>query len=192
MGRHIAFAGDRNALAVNTVVMGVEHGLHEIDQAKSGCLHAHRAAAKGLAFTGERAVELTEMTFVGAEQIADFARADIDVASRNIPVRTDMVCQLGHEGLAKPHDFALASPARVEIGATFPATKRQAGERVFENLLKAEKFQDRRTNGWVKADAALVRTDGIAGLHAPATIDLHLAFIILPDDPEGDDPVRFA
>src|SRR5581483_880175 len=41
----------------------------------------------------------------------------------------------------------------------------------------------------VEADAALVGADRVVVLHAPAALDADAAAVVLPADPEGDDPV---
>ena len=55
---------------------------------------------------------------------------------------TDVTVELGHETLAEAHDFAVSFPLGVEIRAAFAATDRQAGQGVFEDLLKTKEFDD--------------------------------------------------
>ena len=50
--------------------------------------------------------------------------------------------QLRHEALAEAHDFIVALALGVEVGAALAAADGQAGEGVFENLLKAQELED--------------------------------------------------
>ena len=58
-------------------------------------------------------------------------------------------------------------------------------------MLEGEELQDAGVNGWVKAKATLVRSDGAVHLDAIATIDLDLARIIDPGNAELNHPFRF-
>ena len=42
----------------------------------------------------------------------------------------------------------------------------------------------------MKADTALVRSDGVAVLHAPAALNPNVAAVIFPAHPEADDSIR--
>ena len=79
---------------------------------------------------------------------------------------------------------------RIEIGAAFRAADRQRGERVLEDLLEAEEFQDSDINGRMEAQAALVRSDRVIELDAEASLDMHLSCIVSPGDTEHDHSVR--
>ncbi len=43
----------------------------------------------------------------------------------------------------------------------------------------------------MEAHAALVGAEAVVELHAPRAVGPHVAVIVLPDDAENDDPVRF-
>src|SRR3546814_6366834 len=42
----------------------------------------------------------------------------------------------------------------------------------------------------MEADAALIRADGVVVLDAPAALDANIVIVVLPANPEGDDPIR--
>ena len=76
-----------------------------------------------------------------AKEEADFTAADANITGGDVGIRANMAEQLAHEGLAEAHHFAVALAFWVKVGAAFGAAHRQRGQRVFEHLLKGEKFQ---------------------------------------------------
>ena len=52
-----------------------------------------------------------------AEQEADLAGADTDVARGDVGVLADVAVELGHEGLTEAHDLAVVAALGVEVGA---------------------------------------------------------------------------
>ena len=101
-----------------------------------------------------------------------------------------MAEELAHEGLAEAHDLAVALPLGVEIGAAFAGTDRQRGQGVLERLLERQELQHSEIHARVEAQAALVRTDGARELDSEASVDLDLAGVVDPRDPENDDSLR--
>ena len=79
---------------------------------------------------------------VHAEEVANLACANADVASGNVLVGTDVTVKLCHEGLAETHNLSVAASAQREVRAALAAAHRQSGERVLECLLEAEELQD--------------------------------------------------
>ena len=77
----------------------------------------------------------------------------------------------------------------VEIGAALAAAHGQASQAVLEGLLEGEELEHAFGDAGVKADAALVRADGVVVLHAPAALDADVALVVLPADAEADHPV---
>ena len=126
-----------------------------------------------------------------AEQEADFAAAHADVAGRHVRVRADVAEQFGHERLAEAHDFVVGFALGIEVRAALAAAHGQGGERVLEDLLEGEELQDAGADGGMKAQAALVRSDGAVQLDAEAAVDLDLALVVLPGNAEDELPLRF-
>src|SRR3954469_21488189 len=102
-----------------------------------------------------------------------------------------MTKEFAHEGLAKPHHFAVASPFRIEVRPAFASTHRQGSERVFKNLLEGEELQDAKVDRRMEPEAAFVRPDGAVHLDPVAPVNGELALVILPWDPKHDDALRF-
>lgn len=55
-----------------------------------------------------------------------------------------------------------------------------ASQSILEDLLKAQKFEDRQIHRGVKAKTSFVRTQGRVELHTISSIDLHLSLVVLP------------
>jgi hypothetical protein len=53
-----------------------------------------------------------------------------------------MAEEFAHEALAEAHDFVVGFAFRIEIGSAFAAAHHEAGQRVLENLFKAEELDD--------------------------------------------------
>jgi hypothetical protein len=75
-----------------------------------------------------------------AEEIADLALTDPDVARGHICVFPQVAVQLGHKALAEPHHRSLAATSRVEIGTALGAADRHARQRVLDGLLKPKEL----------------------------------------------------
>ena len=101
-----------------------------------------------------------------------------------------MWLQLDHEGLAETHDLVVALALGIKVGAALAAAHGQAGEGVFEDLLKAQELDDRQVHAGVEAQAALGGADGGGELHPVAPIDLDLAPVIHPGHPEQQAALR--
>jgi len=81
-------------------------------------------------------------------------------------------------------------PLGVKVAAALCAANRKTGQAVFEDLFKAEEFDDALVDRGVKAQAALVGADGVIELDAEATVDMQPALIVRPGNPELDHAVR--
>ena len=64
---------------------------------------------------------------------------------------------------------------------------RTASESILEDLLETEELKDRKVDGRVEAETALVGTERGVELDAVSTVDLELALVVLPSDTELDD-----
>ena len=167
-----------------------ELGVGEIAQAEAGGLGAGQGTAVAQPFAGEHAGELVPDLLVLAEEETDLPGAHADIASGHVGVRADVALELGHKGLAEPHDLGVALALGVEVGAALAAAHGQGGEGVFENLLKAQKLDDGQVDGGMEAQAALVGADGGVKLHPVAPVHLDLAAVVHPGHPEHHNALR--
>jgi hypothetical protein len=94
--------------------------------------------------------------------------------------------ELGHEGLAETHDFAVGLADGGEVGAALSAADGQAGHGILEDLLEAEELDDGEVDVGSETQAALVGAEGRVVLHAVTTVDVILKVIVHPNDTELD------
>ena len=160
INRHIAGAGDNNPFALEAVARFGKHFIGKVAETKAGGFFSGKRTACAECFAGQNTGEFVAKTFILAEHIADFTGADTNVASRDVCICADMLGKLRHEGLAETHDFAVALALRVKVGTAFAAAHREAGQAVFENLFKAQEFDDGGTDARMQAQTALVRPNG--------------------------------
>ncbi len=182
--------GDRDALALETVVAGGQHVLREVNTAVAGGLGPDQAAAPVEALAGQHALEAVADPLVLAEHEADLAPADADVAGGDVGVGTDVSAQLGHEALAEAHDLVVGLALGVEVRTALAAAHGEGGQGVLEDLLESEELEDPEIDGGVEAETALVGTDGRVELDAETAIDLDLAAVVHPRHAEHEDPLR--
>ena len=116
----------------------VEHVYNTV----TGSLCTDQGTAEGETFTCENTLIETADSLVLSEEISDLTSADTDITSRNICICADIFAKLCHKALAECHNLSVRFALRIEVGATFSTTDRKACQRVFEDLLKAKKFQD--------------------------------------------------
>ena len=106
-----------------------------------------------------------------AEQVADLAPADADVAGGHVGVLADVPVELGHEGLAEAHDLRVGAAPGVEVRAALAAADGHAGEGVLEDLLEAEELDDAQVHARVEAQTALVGSERGVELDAETAVD---------------------
>ena len=189
----VSGAGDGHGASVEVLLRRGQHVFEEVDHTVAGGFGANHRAAVRKAFTGQHSGFVgVRQSLVLAEQVADLASADTDVAGGNVAVLADVSVELGHERLAEAHDFLIAAALRVEVGAALAAADGQAGDRVLEDLLEAEELHDAEVDRGVEAQTALIGSECGVELHAEGTVDLDDAGVIDPGDPEYDLPFRFA
>ena len=96
------------------------------------------------ALAGEHAgpLEAVDDALVLAEQVADLAAADADVARGHVGVVADVPVELGHERLAEPHDLLVGAVPRVEVRPALATADRQPCQRVLEDLLERQEGVD--------------------------------------------------
>ena len=75
---------------------------------------------------------------------------------------------------------------RVEVGAALAAADALGGQGVLEDLLEAEELDDAGVDRGVEAQAALVGAQRGVELDAEAAVDVDLAGVVDPRDPEHD------
>ena len=101
-----------------------------------------------------------------------------------------MAVELRHEALAEAHNLPIALAFGVEVAAPLGSPQRQAGEAVFEDLLKAQEFQDGQVHCGVEPQAPLIGPNGGAELDPVAPVDPGAALVVDPGHPEADHPLR--
>src|SRR5262249_13826850 len=144
--RDVARTGDDAGLALEAVAAALQHVLDEVHAAVAGGLGADEAAAVREAFAGEHAGMTIRDATILAEEVADLASADTDVARGHVDVFADVAVELGHHRFAEAHHLAVRLPFRIEIGAALRAAHRQARQAVLQNLLEAEELEDRQVH----------------------------------------------
>ena len=168
-----------------------KHLLGEVAQPVAGGLGADQGAVEGQALAGEGAgvviaVDAAEM----AEEVADLPGAHADIPGGNVLEVADVVAQLGHEALAKAHDLPVALALGVEVGAALGSAHGQARKAVFEDLLKAQKFENGQIHRRMEPQSPLEGADGGVELDPVAPVDVDLPLVVHPGHPEGDHPLR--
>ena len=187
---NVAGTGDSNSLALERGALVCEHFLHVVAQAVAGSLGTSQRTAVGQALAGQNAGVLVAQTLVLAEHKADLTAAYTDVTSRNVGELTDVLAQLGHEGLAETHDLSIGLALRVEVGAALAAAHREGGQAVLEALLEAEELDNRSVNRGMQTQAALVGADRGVELNAEAAVYANLALIVNPRNTEHEHALR--
>ena len=163
-----------------------------VHRAKAGGLGTNQRAAVAEALAGQDAVfKRTLQPAVFAVKITDFPRANAHVSRRDVHVRSNITIQSLHEALAEAHNLRVGLARRVKVGTALAAADGQAGQAVFEHLLKAQEFDNAGVYVFLEPQAALVGTDGSVELAAVANIGMPCAVVGHPADAEGEHPLRF-
>lgn len=121
-----------------------------------------------------------------------------------------MLAQLAHERDAEPANLVVGFALRVKIRPALASAHRQTCQGIFEGLFKTKELEDGEVDGRVKSEAAFVRTQGgivlqIGGqapngycfgeksayLDTVPLVHLCLAFVVLPDNAELDNALRY-
>ena len=178
------------AMALDVHAGLFEHLAQEINGTEPRGLGTDQRTAVGHALAGQYARVLACQFTVHAVEVSDFAAAHADVARRDVGLGADMAPQLDHEGLAETHYLTVGFALGVEIRAAFGTAHGQRRQRILENLLETEEFQDRGIHRGMETQAALVGADCVVELDAVPEVDLDIALVIDPDHLEGEDTVR--
>ena len=188
---YVSGAADGHGLAFEIQPARCQHFRGEVGGAVARCFRTDQASAVVQTLAGEHSRVFVADFFIVAVHVADFPRAHADVAGRNVHIRADMAVQLAHEGLAEFHDFRVGFALRVEVRAALGAAHGQRGERIFEDLLKSQEFDNAQIYGRMEADAALERADGVVELDAEAAVHLHISLVVHPGHAEDHGSFRF-
>ena len=108
-----------------------------------------------------------------AEQEANLSGSNAYIACWYVGVLTNMSVQLGHKGLAKPHNLIVRSSLGIEIRTTLTPSDWHPAQRVFEDLLETQEFNHAQIDGGMKPQTTLKRPKGRVELNPKTTIDLH-------------------
>ena len=189
--RHVAEARYGDGLALDVHAGLFEHLAQEVHRAESRGFGTYQRTAVGHALAGQHARVLARQLAVHAVQIADFAAAHADVTGRNVGLGADVAPQFDHEGLAEAHHFGVGLALGVEVRTALRTTHRERRQRVLEDLLEAEEFQDRGVDRRVEPQPALVGADGVVELEAVTGVDLHATPVVDPHHLEGETAVGF-
>ena len=184
---HVAVAGDRDLLALNLIILVLQHFLQIVDSAVAGGLGADQGAAVAQALTGENAVLPHALqAAILAIQVADLTAANAHVAGGHVDIRPDVTIESRHEALAETHDLSVGLAGGIEVGTALGAADGQAGQAVLEGLLEAQELDDALINILLEAQATLVGADRAVELAAPATVGVPLAVVVAPHNAEGE------
>ena len=126
-----------------------------------------------------------------AIQVTDFSTTYTQVTSGNVNVGTNVSVQFCHECLAESHDFHIGFTVGVEVGTTFTTADRQACQGVFEDLFKAQEFNDTGIYVRSKSQATFVRTDSGRELYSETSVNVYFTSVIYPCYSEGYGSFRF-
>ena len=186
---NVAGTGDEACLLVDAVLTRLEHLLGEVHGPITRRLRPDETAAPLDRLAGENAAELVGQLLVLPEEVADLASPNTNVASGHVSVGTDVAEQLAHERLAETHHLAVAAALRIEVRSAFPATDRDRGQPVLEDLLKGQELENAEVDRRMKAETALVGTDRAAHLDPVAAVDVDFSGVVHPGHAEHDHPL---
>ena len=88
------------------------------------------------------------------------------------------------------HDLVVGLALGVKVGAALAAAHGKGGQAVLEDLLQAQELEHTQSDRRVKAQAALVGSNGRVELDTVTAVDLNLALVVDPGNTEHDDTLR--
>ena len=185
---HVAVAGHGDTDALDFLAVVLEDFAQIIDSAETGRLGTEDGTTGADSLAGHSAeLGSADDAAILTIQVTDLAAADTNVTSGAVDVLTNVTMELGHEGLAEAHDFAVAAADGGEVGTALGAADGQAGQSILEGLLEAEELDDGKVDVGSETQAALVGAERRVVLHAVTTVDVILKVIVHPNDTELDD-----
>ena len=188
--RDISTTRYQRRLAFQILLSRLEHFLREINCAVAGRFRPNNGATPRRPFAGKDPGEFVLELLVHTEKEADLARADPDVARRDICIRPYVPKKFAHERLAKACHFEIALALRIEIRAAFRAAHRQCRQRILKDLFEGEEFENAKIDCGMKSQPTFVGADRAVHLHAEAAIDVQIACVILPGHAKHDHALR--
>ena len=188
--RYISGTGNHNRLSGKVHAVALHQFLCQIEKTITGGFRPDQRPSIGKALSGQHAVIRIPDPLVLTVEIADFSATDTDVSRRHIRIGTDMANQFHHKALAKTHDFLIALSVRIEIGTALAAADRKPGQRILEDLLQTQEFDDAEIDRGMKAKSSLIGSDRRTVLHTVSVVHMDLSVIIYPRYAELDDSLR--
>ena len=185
--RNVTGTVNDDVLALEGVAAALEVLVHKVDQTVAGGLGTGERAAKREALAGKDAGPLVGQALVLTEHVGNLAAANAQVAGGNVGVGANVAIELSHEGLAEVHDLVVGLALGVKVGAALAAAHGKGGQAVLEDLLQAQELEHAQGDRWVKAQAALVGSNGRVELDTVTAVDLNLALVVNPGNTEHDD-----
>ena len=189
---NIARARDNDLGTIKGLAMGLHHFIGEIDRAKACGLGTNQGTAPGQAFASkDTGFMLGSQAAVLTKEEADLAAADANITSWNIAVFSDVAVQLRHKRLAEAHDFHLGPALGIKVRTALATANGQAGQGIFEDLLKTEELNDAQVDRRMETQSALVGAERRIELDAKTAIDLDITIVIDPRHAEDELALRF-
>ncbi len=145
--RHVARAGHSDRLAFDILAVALKHFLCQIKQTIACCFRSCKRAAVSETFTCQHAFIQVADSLILSEHKTDLAAANADITRRHVGVRADMSAKFCHKALAERHHLSVGFSLRIEIRAALAAADWQTRQGIFENLLKAQEFDDTQVYG---------------------------------------------
>jgi hypothetical protein len=162
--------GDLLSLERLGTVGGVrDHVSDVINETVSRSLRTNQRSTPIQALAGQHPLERITVFLVRAKQVSDFTSSDANIASGDIRIGADVTGQFTHELSAEFTDFIVGFTLGVKVGAALAAAHHEAREGVFEDLFKAEEFEDGEIDGGMEAETAFVRAE--SGIELIALIE---------------------
>ena len=97
-----------------------------------------------------------------------------------------MSVKLCDKGLAESHDLHIGLAVGIEVSAALAAADGKTCQRVLEDLLKAEEFDDADIYVGSETQTAFVWAESAAELYTETTVDLNITVIVYPRYSEHD------
>ena len=145
--RHVARAGHSDRLAFDILAVALKHFLCQIEQTVASRLGSCKGTAVGKTLTCQHALVQIADSLILSEHKTDLAAANADITRRHVGVRADMFAKFCHKALAERHHLSVGFSLRIKIGTAFAAADGETRQGVFENLLKAQEFDDTQVYG---------------------------------------------
>ena len=189
---YVSGTGYTTDLILHLHAMAFHQLTGDVQKAVTSCLGTCQRSAEGQSFTGQNALIASGQSLVLSIHIADLSSAGSDVTSRYIHICANIFVELRDETLAERHNLSVGFTLRIKIRSALAAADRQSGQRVLENLLKSQEFDNTDIYGRMKTDTSLVRSNGIIELYTITGVNLNLSLVVYPRYTELDLTIRLS